>query len=48
MTAARPFYIYMALACALTAFAGFAPTYFLRGLSDLPPLSLRAMSTMCS
>lgn len=42
MTAARPFYIYMALACAVTAFAGFAPTYFLRALSDLPPLSLRA------
>lgn len=42
MTAARPFYLYMSLVCALTAFAGFAPTYFLRGLSDLPPLSLRA------
>lgn len=41
-TAARPFYIYMSLACALTAFAGFAPTYFLRPFSDLPPLSLRA------
>jgi hypothetical protein len=42
MTASRPLYIYMSLACAVTAFAGFAPTYFLRGLSDLPPLSLRA------
>jgi hypothetical protein len=42
MTASRPFYIYMSLACAVTAFAGFAPTYFLRGLSDLPPLSVRA------
>jgi FtsH-binding integral membrane protein len=41
-TAARPFYVYMSLACAVTAFAGFAPTYFLRSLSDLPPLSLRA------
>lgn len=42
MTASRPLYIYMSLACAATAFAGFAPTYFLRGLSDLQPLSLRA------
>jgi hypothetical protein len=32
----------MSLACASIAFAGFAPTYFLRGLSDLPPLSVRA------
>ena len=34
------FYLYMALACAVTVFGGFAPTYFLRGLSDLPPLPL--------
>lgn len=40
--AGRNFYLYMSLACALTAFAGFAPSYFLRGFSDLPPLSLRA------
>lgn len=40
--AGRNFYPYMSLACALTAFAGFAPSYFLRGFSDLPPLSMRA------
>jgi hypothetical protein len=37
--AGRSFYLYMSLACALTAFAGFAPTYFFRAFSDLPPLS---------
>jgi hypothetical protein len=41
MTARRSFYLYASLACALVVFAGFAPTYFLRRLSDLPPLSLR-------
>lgn len=39
--AARHSYIYMSLVCAAMAFAGFAPTYFFRGLSDLPPLSLQ-------
>ena len=42
MTARRNFYLYMALTFGLVAFAGFAPTYFLRALSDLPPLSIRA------
>lgn len=42
MTVRRSFYLYMALACAAIAFAGFAPTYFFRAFSDLPPLSLRA------
>ncbi len=42
MTASRTFYLYMALACAAVAFAGFAPTYFFRAFSDLPPLSLPA------
>lgn len=36
--ASRRFYLYMAVACAITVFGGFAPTYFVRGLSDLPPL----------
>jgi hypothetical protein len=32
------FFTGMAIALALTAFVGFAPTYYLRGLSDYPPL----------
>ncbi|MQA30783.1 MAG: hypothetical protein GEU82_13275 [Luteitalea sp.] len=36
---ARVFHAGMAVAFLLTTFAGFAPTYFLRGLSDRPPLS---------
>ena len=36
---ARVFHTAMAVAFLLTAFAGFAPTYFLRGLSTRPPLS---------
>lgn len=40
--ATRYFYIFMSLACALTAFVGFGRTYFFRGLSELPPLSIRA------
>ena len=35
----RQFFSGMAIAAALTVFAGFAPTYYLRGLSDRPPLS---------
>ena len=35
----RRFFSGMAIAAALTVFAGFAPTYYLRGLSDRPPLS---------
>lgn len=35
----RLFFGGMALATAVTVFAGFAPSYFLRGLSDQPPLS---------
>jgi hypothetical protein len=42
MTARPNFHLYVAVACAMTAFAAFSPTYFLRGLSDLPPLSTRA------
>lgn len=42
MTARRNFYLYTALTFGLVAFAGFAPTYFLRAFSDLPPLSIRA------
>jgi hypothetical protein len=42
MTARRNFYLYMALTFGLVAFAGFAPTYFLRAFSELPPLSIRA------
>jgi hypothetical protein len=38
--ASRNFYLAMSLACAVTAFAGFAPTYFFRGLSSLPPLPI--------
>lgn len=41
MTARPNFYFYMALALGLVVLAGFAPTYFLRSLSDLPPLSIR-------
>ncbi len=36
---ARVFHTGMAVAFLLTAFAGFAPTYFLRGLSQRPALS---------
>jgi hypothetical protein len=36
---ARVFHTTMAVAFLVTAFAGFAPTYFLRGLSHRPPLS---------
>jgi hypothetical protein len=36
---ARVFHTGMAVAFLVTAFAGFAPTYFLRGFSDRPPLS---------
>jgi hypothetical protein len=36
---ARVFHTGMAVAFLATVFAGFAPTYFLRGLSDKPPLS---------
>jgi hypothetical protein len=42
MTARRNFYLYMSLAFGLVVFVGFAPTYFLRGLSSMPPLSIRA------
>ena len=42
MTARRNFYLYIAMTFGLVAFAGFAPTYFLRAFSDLPPLSIRA------
>jgi hypothetical protein len=41
MTARRNFYLYMSLAFGLVVLGGFAPTYFLRSLSDLPPLSVR-------
>ena len=34
----RRFFTGMAIASLLTAFVGFAPTYYLRGLSDAPPL----------
>ena len=37
---ARIFHTGMAVAFLVTTFAGFAPTYFLRGLSDRPPLGL--------
>ncbi|MQA29551.1 MAG: hypothetical protein GEU82_06895 [Luteitalea sp.] len=36
--AARVFHFVMAAAFLLTTFAGFGPTYFLRGFSDRPPL----------
>jgi hypothetical protein len=36
---ARVFHTGMAIALLVTVVAGFAPTYFLRGLSDRPPLS---------
>lgn len=42
MTARSNFYLCLSLACALTAFAGFAPSYFLRSFSDLPPLPMQA------
>jgi hypothetical protein len=35
----RRFYTGMAVLSALTVFMGFAPTYFLRAASDLPPLT---------
>jgi hypothetical protein len=35
----RVFHTGMAVAFLVTTFAGFAPSYFLRGLSDRPPLS---------
>jgi hypothetical protein len=35
----RLFYMGMSLAMALTVFAGFAPTFFLKLFSDSPPLS---------
>lgn len=35
---ARSFHLGMSIAFLVTAFAGFAPTYFLRGLSHRPPL----------
>jgi hypothetical protein len=35
----RLFYVGMSLAMALTVFAGFAPTFFLKLFSDAPPLS---------
>jgi hypothetical protein len=34
------FFLLMALACGLTVAIGFAPSYYLRALSDQPPLSL--------
>lgn len=34
----RVFHLGMSVAFLLTAFAGFAPTYYLRGLTDRPPL----------
>jgi hypothetical protein len=35
---ARRFHVGMSIALLLTAFAGFAPSYYLRSLSDRPPL----------
>lgn len=35
----RPFYTVMAAAIALTVFAGFAPTFYLRGMFETKPLS---------
>lgn len=39
-TRSRYFFMGMALLCATVVFVGFAPTYFLRAFSDLPPLTL--------
>src|SRR6185295_11140879 len=38
-TRARRFHVGMSVAFLVTAFAGFAPSYYLRGLSDRPALS---------
>ncbi len=35
----RYFFLGMALLCAVVVFVGFAPTYYLRGFSDRPPLT---------